>query len=66
MVSAQNVEVDGMPRHVRDLRLATLLPLTPKEPPTADTQGGADEDDELLINVPVNGSGSVEEESQLA
>ena len=63
VVSAQNVEVDGMPRHVRDLRLSTLLLPTSREPPTAERQGVAEGDDELLINVPVIGSGAEECES---
>ena len=50
VVSAQKVEVDGMPRHVRDLRLAT----TPPPPLTGnflamEKQNVATENDELPI-----------------
>ena len=54
MVSDQNVEVDGMPRHVRDLRVAATPPPLPAQKPLAmDKQSVSAEDDELPIVIQV-------------
>lgn len=53
VVSAQNVEVDGMPRHVRDLRLSTSLPRdfsTVEEKLDTDAQ----EDLKIRVRIPTN------------
>ena len=55
VVSDQNVEVDGMPHHVRDLRVAATPPPLPAQKPLAmDKQSVSAEDDELplVIQVP--------------
>ncbi len=63
VVSAQNVEVDGMPRHVRDLRLATSLPTTPEESSTEERPETEVEDDLLIdVRVPLDNSVSSEDE----
>ena len=68
VVSPQKVEVDGMPRHVRDLRPATQPPQC-EEISTGDGTASEDEN-RLLIRVPaardntdVEGSSESEEES---
>ncbi|KAK4294952.1 hypothetical protein Pmani_032459 [Petrolisthes manimaculis] len=48
VVSAQNVEVDGMPRHVRDLRLSTSLP---RDCPTVEEQLDTDAQEDLQIRI---------------
>ena len=47
--SAENVEVDGMPRHVRDLRVATSLQPLTREPSVVEKQSVAAENDELPL-----------------
>lgn len=62
LVSNQNVEVDGMPRHVRDLRHATPLPTAPEEPSTEE-RDGLEMDDVLIdLRVAPNDSSSSDEE----
>ncbi|MPC48921.1 hypothetical protein E2C01_042707 [Portunus trituberculatus] len=56
VVSAQNIEVDGMPRHLCNLRMFTLLTSTLKEPPIAEQQDVTEGYDELLINISVSSS----------
>lgn len=52
IVSAQNVEVDGMPRHIRDLRLMTLQqPLAQEEGQHARKPDLRNEEGPLLIQV---------------
>lgn len=50
ITSAQNVEVDGMPRHVRDLRLARSEPAIAQEPAVRDEMNDND-DDGMVIYV---------------
>ncbi|KAG0719842.1 hypothetical protein GWK47_049673 [Chionoecetes opilio] len=52
LVSPQNVEVDGMPRHVRDLRLVTSPLPTPGELSASEQPDVVEEDDALLIQMP--------------
>lgn len=65
VVSAKNVEVDGMPRHVRDLRVVAMPP-----PPlvqnllTMDKQGVAAEDNELPIVIKIPWRESEESDDQ--
>lgn len=62
IVSAQNVEVDGVPCHVRDLRLATAKLCTDKYLSTEETTA-EDNEEEMLISVD-NSTASVGEEDQ--
>ncbi|KAG0713287.1 hypothetical protein GWK47_016533 [Chionoecetes opilio] len=61
LVSPQNVEVDGMPRHVRDLRLVTSPLPTPGELSASEQPDVVEEDDALLIQVPGPARGSEDE-----
>ncbi|KAG0717911.1 Endogenous retrovirus group K member 19 Pol protein [Chionoecetes opilio] len=61
LVSPQNVEVDGMPRHVRDLRLVTSPLPTPGELSASEQPDVVEEDDVLLIQVPGPARGSEDE-----
>ncbi|KAG0714031.1 hypothetical protein GWK47_014927 [Chionoecetes opilio] len=60
LVSPQNIEVDGMPRHVRDLRLVTSSLPTPGELSASEQPDVVEEDDALLIQVPGPARGSEE------
>ncbi|MPC90064.1 hypothetical protein E2C01_085031 [Portunus trituberculatus] len=62
IVSAQNVEVDGVPRHVQDLRLATAKLRTDNHLSTEETTA-EDNEEEMLIRVD-NSTASVGEEDQ--
>ena len=64
VVSAQTVEVDGMPRHVRDLRAVTARDT--REPEPAGGQGGtaADDDEPWLIRIPASGTAGEEREEE--
>ena len=54
VVSDQNVEVDSMPCHVRDLRVAATPPPLPAQKPMAmDKQSVSAEDNELPIVIQV-------------
>ena len=66
VISDQNVEVDGMSRHVRDLRLVMSPPVAPEVSEGREV-ATADEDDEcLIIEVPaaVNGARADEEDER--
>ena len=65
VVSAQNVEVDGMPRHVRDLRVvAPPPPPLVQNPLATDKQGVAEEDNELPIVIKISRRESEESDDQ--
>ncbi|KAK4312976.1 hypothetical protein Pmani_015641 [Petrolisthes manimaculis] len=65
VVSAQNVEVDGMPRHVRDLRVVAMPPSPLVQNPLAtDKQGVAAEDNELPIVIKIPGRESEKSDDQ--
>ncbi|KAK3878985.1 hypothetical protein Pcinc_016429 [Petrolisthes cinctipes] len=61
VVSAQNVEVDGMPRHVRDLRLSTSLP---RDCPTVEERLDTDAQEDLQIRVRIPTNDLWEEEDE--
>ncbi|KAG0722885.1 hypothetical protein GWK47_043701 [Chionoecetes opilio] len=61
LVSPQNVEGDGMPRHVRNLRLVTSPLPTPGELSASEQPDVVEEDDALLIQVPGPARGSEDE-----
>lgn len=63
IVSPQNVEVDGVPRHVRDLRLATSELRTDNYSSTEETTAEEDED-EMLISVDNSAARMGEEEQE--
>ena len=53
VISDQNVEVDGMSRHVLDLRLVVPPPVAPEVPEGRDATTFDDNDDEsLIIDIP--------------
>lgn len=54
VVSAQNVEVDGMPRHVRDLRVVASSPSSPTTESSAEKKESEVEDDAwpIIVRIP--------------
>lgn len=65
LVSPQNVEVDGMSRHVKDLRLATSLPPRQDHYHSSDKKSNADTEDDLIINFRVPRNNVTESEEDI-